>query len=72
MVASLLAGQTVTVYDLDLASRNTPRRHIFVVGMLLLCTVVSWLTQQVCGVWCATLHALALALALAQCSKHAS
>jgi|SouAtlMetagenome_1021521.scaffolds.fasta_scaffold262064_1 hypothetical protein len=47
MVASFLSGQTVTVYDLDLASRHTPRRHIFVWGIVLLCTVVSWLTQQV-------------------------
>ena len=42
----------MTLYDLDLETRFTPRRCFFVWGMVLLCTGVAWLVNQVCVYVC--------------------
>jgi hypothetical protein len=36
----------ICIYYIDLGSRSTPRRHFFVCGTLLLCTLVAWFTHQ--------------------------
>ena len=40
LVTSLVLGQRVTLYDLDLASRGTGRRNLFLLGCALLCRCV--------------------------------
>lgn len=40
---SLVSGQHTTMYDLDLDTRGTPRRPLFVWGCLLLCTGIAYI-----------------------------
>jgi hypothetical protein len=58
LACSLIFGQHISVYDLDLDTRGTPRRRSFIVGSFLLCTVVAYLvyklTVPLIGVTCTT------------------
>ena len=58
VACSLIFGQHISLYDLDLDTRGTPRRRSFVIGSCLLCTIVAYLvyklTVPVIGVTCTT------------------
>ena len=47
LITSAAYGEPVNFYDLDLASRSTPRRPTFVWGSLLLFSVGAWAAQKV-------------------------